>query len=323
MIIILILTLLIIFAINYNQCETFQCGNFQYENDNYMTLGKNYKNLPSCKKLNSNNIPKLTINKKNMNKYLKRLGYPVPKGFTLKYDKNTDIADLKKYMKLHDMKFPLIIKPIDGTNGIDVVSGIINIRDLYKNIQKYEKEILIEEQLDGIVYRILYVNKKLVAISSRTAPYIIGNGENTLQELINLYNDNLIKNNSKNFPPPVNNNILISQNVSLNDVIPKNRKIIINNILNYHGGAITENYPLYKIHPINRQLFETLLNTHFDSNCLGIDFISPDLSKPYYENGGTILEFNSNPARMLHDVNDPCFKNRYIKTLQLNTKKYI
>ena len=65
----------------------------------------------------------------------------------------------------------------------------------------------------------------------------------------------------------------------------------------------------------NHKMFEDIMKK-FDSNCLGIDFISKDLSKPYYENNAMIIEFNSNPSRKLHMVFDNNFEKKYLDQLK-------
>lgn len=260
----------------------------------------------SCMNLNSSCVCKLTLSKKKTNEFLRKYNYPVPKGFHV-----NSISDIDKQMMLYDIKYPLIIKPSDGTCGIDVISGISNItklKDKSKELLKNNKELIVEEQLEGTVYRILYVNKKLVSIIGRDVPYIIGNGINTISELNDMRNDNLDRSQYK---IKLNLDYINSQGYEINSIPKKGEMICVNNVLNYSGGAITYNYDLNRIHPKNKKLFDDLLSKHFDSNCLGVDFISKDLSVPYDENGGTIIEFNSNPSRKLHHVFHPNFSQYY------------
>lgn len=304
-----IILFVLIMSMDMSENENFRC-----DNDTHETQDTNYKSLPKCNKLNPSYIPKLTYDKWAMREYLKAINYPIAKGFFVERGYIPSRFVLSEKIRYNKMKFPVIIKPNKDAGGNGIVSGITNILQLYNAIKstKYGRNgMIVEEQLNGTVYRILYVNKKLVSIISRSPPYVTGNGVDSLNVLIDGYNQSLEK--TKTYSPSINYELLRSQNYKLNDIVPDGRRVIINNILNYRGGAITEKYPLDKIHPENRQLFESLLGPQFDSNCLGVDFISPDLSVPYYENNGAILEFNSNPARMLHDIFDPEFKERYLK----------
>lgn len=262
----------------------------------------------SCMSLNSKDICNLTLSKKRTNQFLKNIGYPIPNGFYINHNTNID-----KQILLSKVKFPLIIKPVDGSCGVDVKTGITNslqLKMIANHLLKRNNELLVEEELKGTVYRILYVNKKLVSIIGRDVPYVIGDGKNTIEQLNKMRNHNL---ENSQYMVKLNNDYIRSQGYKLDSIPNKDDKVYINNVLNYSGGAITYNYDLNKMHPKNKKLFDDLLNKYLDSNCIGIDFISNDLSVPYDKNGGTIIEFNSNPSRKLHYVFDSGFSDRYYK----------
>jgi cyanophycin synthetase len=265
-----------------------------------------YRDAPSCMYLNSKNICKMTLSKEHTNNFLKKNNFPVPKS----YVSNKNINNYH-----NNLTFPLIVKPSDGSLGIDVISGIMTNKQLQYVLnmlhKKYDK-LIVEEQMSGTMYRILYVNKKLISIIGRDSPYIIGNNRDTINELVKNYNNNLPKNM---YPIKINELYILSQGYKKDHILEKNKKIFINNVLNYSGGAITYNYPINKMNKENHKMFEDIMKK-FDSNCLGIDFISKDLSKPYYENNAMIIEFNSNPSRKLHMVFDNNFEKKYLDQLK-------
>jgi cyanophycin synthetase len=267
--------------------------------------------LPSCMHLNSKETCKLTLSKEDTNNFLKINNFPVPKSYVSNKNtiNNSDIF-------YHDLSYPLVVKPSNGSLGIDVITGITSnkqLQNILKTLHKKYEKLIVEEQMTGTMYRLLYVNKKLISIIKRDIPYIIGNNKNTIKELVDEHNNNLPKNM---YPIKINRLYILSQGYDIEHILEKNKKVFINNVLNYSGGALTYNYPIHKMNKENHKMFEDILSK-FGSNCLGIDFISEDLSKPYYMNNGMIIEFNSNPSRKLHMVFDEEFKEKYMEKLKI------
>jgi cyanophycin synthetase len=318
----------ILIFIYYSNTDTTEIKlNPKYDSDDTNTLRNTYVGTPTCKVYNDPAIASMTMNKSKMNRFLKNRGVPVPKNafLDLRIMRNhfRDPILLKEYLhsrveerKLH---FPLILKPLKDTSGNGIVSSITDLNRLHLVVSDYLADpnhmshLLIEEQLKGVVYRLLYVNKKLVAISGRDVPKIVGDGKHTVQELVDAHNDKLLKSKSKNHPMKINDPYISSQGRIRNDVLKKGVSLEVDNVLNYSRGAKTYALPLDSIHPDTREMFDNLFNEEFPANCIGIDFISPDISVSHNENGGSVLEFNSNPARKLHDVMEDGFKERYTK----------
>ena len=122
----------------------------------------------------------------------------------------------------------------------------------------------------------------------KEAPYVVGNGINTLTDLINE------NKNSKYRTHNIDNNLLLEQNVDLQTVIPDNKKIILSKVKNLHNGGHMYNIPLNTIHPDNLHMFKRV-NKILKKNITGIDYISDNISIPYYQQGA-IIEVNSAPG---------------------------
>ena len=82
-------------------------------------------------------ISKLTFNKFQCNKYLKKLGYTVP--------------EARVYMKNMEINFPCIIKPSStgSSFGISKVNDKKDLPKLLQNAKQYGDEIIIEEFIQG------------------------------------------------------------------------------------------------------------------------------------------------------------------------------
>lgn len=291
--------------------------------DNLTNINKSYRYLPSCAKFNDNKIWKTTIDKQKMREFLMKHDVPVPKGVLIDMS-NFKRSQIKKLLeiKTRDLTFPLVLKPYNGTNGIGVITMITNFNDLYRIVVDLFKtnkrnKLVIEEQKLGNTYRLLFVNGNLVGAKKGYPPYVVGDGMSTIEDLVNELNSN----KTQDQIITINPHYLKSMKHSVSDIPRVGERINITNVVTYVTEFL-EKYPIEKIHPDNINVFIDLLDGPFQSNCLGIDFISPDISKSYLENGGAVIEFNSNPSRRIHGIHDKNFKKDYMREYRSLKSKY-
>lgn len=314
----LIILLLILFIktqnLTYIENLNFEHPDFLYIYPKYnFTINKKNKELIHHKKntikykdLNSKKSREIMLNKNKSSEYLFKNGIPTPK--SIKYLKGDN--NIKQTIKLVEkqLSFPLVVKPVNETKGKGVhldISNAIELQNVIKKlISKYD-ELIIEEQIDGNTYRILIVNNKIIDIILRPLPFIIGDGNKTLQKLLDKRNKNQLKNN--NYPIyNVNYNFIKKQGFKLNSIIPKNKKVYVTNIANYHNGSNPVIIPIEKVHPDNIKMF-LQVNKVLGANISGIDYISKDISKSYKKQGA-VIEVNSGPSYKMHDILHPKYK---------------
>ena len=213
------------------------------------------------------------------------------------------------------LNYPLVVKPTNGTYGSYVKTNINNDNELKDHIRlllrKRKDDIIIEKYHIGKEYRILVIKNEIVDVVQRDKPNIIGDGKSNLKKLIeeHKYNHHKIHN--------INLELIKSQKYSLDSIIPKNEIVYVSSVNNYHNGASIKQISLDNIHPINMVLFSRI-NNMMEMNINGIDFISSDLSKPYYEDG-VIIECNGGPDLEIHyeaTNNKKGLINRFVFLLQ-------
>jgi cyanophycin synthetase len=284
----------------------------QLEQNNYK-LDKKNKEIIFCdsnnnciKKsyINHFNTPegtKLTVNKTTTSQILNKHNIPVPK-FSVINIKQDENQVLRK-MKENNITFPIVLKPIDGTFGIDVITNIENVEELintleyFRNKKRY-RNIMLEEQIEGDVYRIFVFNNQVIDIVKREKPYIITNGINTIQELIDIRNKDQIKKKlfkTKN----ISENYLKKQGYKLCDIPEKGLKIFITDIINMHNGAIISKVDLNKVPVQNIEMF-IKVNQALGITCSGIDYLSKDVTVHYNKNYSKVLEVNGRPDTEIH-----------------------
>lgn len=155
---------------------------------------------------------------------------------------------------------------------------------------------------------------EILFIRTNKQPFIIGDGISTINNLIDKLNFNL-KSNNKPQVRRVSYSLIKQQGYNMYDIVHKNRTVYITDIINYWNRAVNGEFiPIYKVHPDNIKLFFKIQKV-FDLNLVGIDFISPNLEEPYYNNNGCLLEINNSPQFNISITECP---EKFIKTLIKN-----
>ena len=204
------------------------------------------------------------------------------------------------------IQYPVIVKPINGTFGLDVHINIENDQELQNVLNELKNSkfnrFMMEEYIEGDVYRIFVFKNKIIDIVKREKPYVIGNGNCNLKKLIENKNEKLIQ---KGLFPTNNlsSKYLAIQGVNMNSIIPVNKKIYISQVINMHNGAPIQRIDISKVPQINQKLFIDV-GKSLKINCYGLDYISKDISQPFNEDKNVILEVNGTPDTEIHSKLD-------------------
>jgi cyanophycin synthetase len=209
--------------------------------------------------------------------------------------------DLEK--QLHAIKFPCVIKPIDSgrSNGVTTnITDISALKKAFKFAKKFtSRPVLMEEYVKGELFRIIIIRGKLWKVICRERPAIIGDGNSSIQTLVDLYNKPIIENlRPGSFVGPVLNdddyhNALSKQGVSTNSIPKKGQKIIICEIPLLSKGSIYKDVSS----AINREtkFVAESFAKNFSIEACGIDFISEDITESCFKIG-CFIEINSTPG---------------------------
>lgn len=302
----------IIFSASYLTKE-YPKHNITYDKVNKMLI-KNGKILSTKTQLNKLYSNEITNSKYDTSKLLRSYDIPVP-NFMLWNNSKIRHKNIKAINKL---KYPLVVKPINGGQGKDVYLDLYNIKQVLDKVDyllNKDYKIIIEEQINGENYRIMILNDIIIDIIHRKKPSVIGDNKHNIKELIYIFNLEQKKNNE--YPiTNINYSLLKLQGLTLNSIPKKGEKIIISNVCNYHNGSKLERIPIKNIHPDNLELFKKI-NKVINLNLSGIDYISPDITKSYKNNYGFINEVNKGPGLDIHNKCDANNNNLFA------TKKFV
>ena len=225
---------------------------------------------------------------------------PVPFGEVI-----SDVENLKDTIEA--IGYPIVIKPLNGNHG---KGATINIQDwehaecAFHRAQKYGREVIVEKFIQGSDFRVLVVNYKFVAAALRTPAMVTGDGEHSIQQLIDLANldprrgsghDNVL---TEIQVDEITLELLRKGGYTLETVLPTGKELHLKPTANLStGGTATD--VTDDVHPQNRSLFERIAR-NIGLDVCGIDVMAPDLSTPLKENGGAVLEVNAAPGFRMH-----------------------
>lgn len=195
----------------------------------------------------------------------------------------------------------LVVKPSVGSRGRHTTVNIKTPEALLKAIllgRKITPCLAVEEYLEGDVYRATVINGVLSGFYHANSPFIVGNGQKTILELIEE------KNTSRNERIEF---IIISKEIkeyiaragfALNDILPNKLKLnLTHRTGRSHGGTTRE--MIEELHPSFIPIIEHAANA-LKLVVVGFDCIIPDPVKNAHSQHWGIIESNSLPFIDLH-----------------------
>jgi len=213
----------------------------------------------------------------------------------------------QKFAKEHG--YPLCIKP--NVSGFSRGSHfpITNNKELWKAalmVKVWWPSSVIEQYLHGANYRVLATQDQIVSIIRRYPPFIDGNGENTIGDLIDSENATRQQMNLHPTIYPIKKSKAVSeslenQGLSFDSVPAKNARIYLFNRIALAPGGIVETIDKDKVPEVNKALFCKVVR-QFDANLFGIDVIlEKGIEQEYTTQKCIFLEVNSRPYTRMHE----------------------
>ena len=225
---------------------------------------------------------------------------PVPFGEVI-----SDVENLKAAIEA--IGYPIVIKPLNGNHG---KGATINIQDwehaecAFHRALKYGHAVIVEKFIRGSDFRVLVIDYKFVAAALRTPACVKGDGQHTIQQLIDIENEDPRRGSGHDNVlteikvDDVTLELLRKQGLTLESVLPAGQDLHLKPTANLSTGGTATDVTDW-VHPQNRSLFERIAR-NIGLDICGIDVMAPDLSTPLKENGGAVLEVNAAPGFRMH-----------------------
>lgn len=205
-----------------------------------------------------------------------------------------------------DIGYPVVLKPQFGNQGRGVIPNIKNEKELsaaYDILDKDYKDIILEKHINGRDYRVCCVFGDIAAVSERLAPFIMGDGVSSVEELIQSLNkdsrrgEGHEKELTKIKIDDTLLNRLEQKHYSLKSVLPVKEKLNLRDNANLSTGG----YAIDCTDLICKENIEICRRAAdiIGLDICGIDILCEDISKPL-NNGGAIIEINAAPGIRMH-----------------------
>jgi cyanophycin synthetase len=260
----------------------------------------------------------IALDKTLVSRMLADAGLPIPKHVAFQ------LRTLPKAIEfLEKLGRPCVVKPANGTGGgVGITTGILTPQQLAWSATlaaQYGSDILLEEQIAGENYRLLYLDGVLLDAVQRRPPSVTGDGRSTIRHLVEQANAARLnrgahrvvqpKPDSETTLPDAFSHMLITidmdmkqtlarQGLSLSSVPPSGACVQIKTVINqnFAGDNITVTDRLNPSIIADGARAASAVGVRL----AGIDIISPDPGVPLQESGGVILEVNTTPGFHYH-----------------------
>jgi cyanophycin synthetase len=215
--------------------------------------------------------------------------------------------------------YPVVVKPLDGNHGRGVcldLTGPDAVRAAFDIAEGESRRgtVMVESFITGRDYRCLIVGGRMQAIAERVPAHVVGDGEHTVTELVDITNadprrgvghEKVLTRISVDAAAV---NLVHSQGYSMDDVPPVGEMVKLALTGNMSTGGISVDRT-FDAHPDNVEIAEEAARM-IGLDVAGIDFICPDIASPVRETGGAICEVNAAPGFRMHThptVGEPQF----------------
>lgn len=230
---------------------------------------------------------------------LKEQFLPVPDGTTVSSLEELNLA-------IQEFPAPYVLKPLDGNHGNGVSLNLFTpeeVIEAYKLAKVFSGSVIVEEMCVGKDYRVLVVNGKMVAAAERTPPTIMGDGIQTIEQLVEQLNSDHRRGNGHegSLTRVEMDEILLchlkKQNLCLNSIPAKKQNVILRPNANLSSGGVATEFTSM-VHPELKDLCERAARAIGLDIC-GIDLIHDDITQGINKST-KIIEINAGPGLRMH-----------------------
>lgn len=229
---------------------------------------------------------------------LKSCGVPVPEG---------EVVDSPEaaWEAAQDIGLPVVVKPLDGNHGRGVSLELTERADVeaaFKVAEAEGSEVIVERFIPGDEHRLLVVGGKVVAAARGESLWIVGNGRDSVAQLINdQLNSDPRRGEAEEFPletiilerEPAMRLLLERQGLSGDSVPADAQRVLVQRNGNVAIDCTDD------VHPDVAHA-AALAARVVGLDIAGIDLVVTDVSKPLAPQRGAVVEVNAGPGLLMH-----------------------
>jgi cyanophycin synthetase len=242
----------------------------------------------------------IASDKEETNRILGDLGLPVPRQRVVRSAESAVSAAER-------LGFPVVVKPLDANHGRGVSLDLKNadeVRAAFEKAREHARSIVVENFLSGYDHRMLVVGGELIAVAKRVPGHVVGDGEHTIKELVDLVNadprrgighEKVLTRLELDAQAE---RLMAKKNVGPDSILPRGEVLFLRGTGNLSTGGTAIDLT-DAVHPDNREMAVRAARAIGLDVC-GVDFITPDIAQSHREVGGGICEVNAAPGFRMH-----------------------
>jgi cyanophycin synthetase len=242
----------------------------------------------------------LASDKEETNKILAGLGLPVPKQALITREEDA-------VRSAAEIGYPVVVKPYNANHGRGVaihLTDAAQVRAAFPVAQQHSRSVIVESFIRGDDHRMLVVNGQLIAVAKRVPGHVVGDGEHTIEDLVKIVNSDPRRGvghekvlTRLEFDHQAER-LLAKKGYDRNTIPPKGEIVYLRSTGNLSTGGTSIDVTDI-VHPDNVEMaMRTIKAIGLDVG--GVDFLTPDITVSYKENGGAICEVNAAPGFRMH-----------------------
>ncbi|MCY2978936.1 MAG: cyanophycin synthetase [Planctomycetota bacterium] len=231
---------------------------------------------------------------------LKTIGVPTPEGRPVESAEDA-------WEAAQDIGLPVVVKPQYGNHGRGVATNLQDrqqVEAAYVAAREEGSSIICERHAPGDDYRVLVIGGKMVAAARREPAHVFGDGQSTVQQLIDVVNKDPRRSDGHSTSlsfikvDAVALGVLLEQGLTPDIIAPLGKKVLIRRNANLStGGTAADVTDL--VHPdVARQCVEAARVIGLD--IAGVDVVAQDITQPLQGQRGVIVEVNAGPGLRMH-----------------------
>ncbi len=248
----------------------------------------------------SNIAVELAGDKEETNGILRDLGLPVPAQRMVR-----SAGDAVRAAER--IGFPVVLKPLAGNHGRGVSINLKTADEVevaFEKAREHGRNVIVESYLEGFDHRLLVVNGKLVAAAKRMPGHVVGDGQHTIEELVDIVNSDPRRGvghekvlTRLEFDHQAER-LLKKLGYDHKTVPAKDEVVYLRSTANLSTGGTAIDVTDV-IHPDNREMAERTIKA-IGLDIGGVDFLTNDITESYRDTGGGICEVNAGPGFRMH-----------------------
>ncbi len=228
--------------------------------------------------------------------FLSAVGVPVPRGRAVSSPSDAWTAAL-------EIGLPVAVKPRDANHGRGISLDLrmqTAVEEAFEfAAREGDRGVMVEKYAYGAAHRLLVIGDKLIAAARGQKEYVVGDGQRTVSQLVDEVNKDPLR--GENYTNPLGllkfDDIVLlelkKQGLTPESVPTANRRVLCR-----RNGDLTTDCTS-EVHPAVAEK-AVLAAQVVGLDIAGLDVIAEDISRPFEEQGGVIVEVNAGPGLSHH-----------------------